>query len=59
MAVNLRNRLQRLIGYGLSPTFAFEYPTPAQMAMALDMLLWGSGVIDEANSNTERDEIQI
>jgi acyl transferase domain-containing protein len=59
MAVNLRNRLQTLIGQGLSPTFAFEYPTPVQMAMALDMLLWSAGVTDEESSGAERDEIQI
>jgi len=59
MAVNLRNRLQALIGHTLSPTFAFEYPTPAQMAMALDLALWGSGVIEEHAAATERDEIQI
>jgi acyl carrier protein len=59
MAVNLRNRLQSLIGHGLSSTFAFEYPTPAEMAMALDLLLWGSGVVDETASMNQRDEIQI
>jgi NAD(P)-dependent dehydrogenase (short-subunit alcohol dehydrogenase family) len=59
MAVNLRNRLQSLVGHGLSSTFAFEYPTPAQMAMALDLLLWGSGVVDETASISQRDEIQI
>jgi hypothetical protein len=59
MAVTLRNRLQALIGHGLSPTFAFEHPTPARMAMALDMLLWGSGVMDEEGSGIERDEIRI
>lgn len=58
MAVTLRNRLQAMIGQGLPPTFAFEYPTPAEMAIALDMLLWGSGIEDE-QSTTERDEIQI
>jgi hypothetical protein len=58
MAVNLRNRLQALIGHVVPPTFAFEHPTPAQMAMALDMLLWSTG-IEEELSETDRDEIQI
>jgi aryl carrier-like protein len=42
MAVTLRNRLQRLTGHSLPSTFAFEHPTPAQMASALDLLMWGS-----------------
>jgi acyl transferase domain-containing protein len=59
MAVSLRNRLQELTGHSLSATFAFEYSTPARMAMALDMLLWGAGAADEEHSATERDEIHI
>jgi len=59
MAVNLRNRLQAMIGHGLPPTFAFEFPTPTKIAGALDMLLWGAGVVDEESVETERDEIQI
>jgi acyl carrier protein len=58
MAVNLRNRLQALIGHIIPPTFAFEHPTPAQMAMALDMILWSSG-IEEDLSASDRDEIQL
>ena len=59
MAVDLRNHLQSMMGHPLPPTFAFEYPTPAQMAMALDLVLWGSGVVEEQAAATERDEIQI
>ena len=59
MAVTLRNRLQQLIGYSLSATFAFEHATPARMAIALDTILWGAGEIEEAHSVGERDEIQI
>jgi hypothetical protein len=59
MAVSLRNRLQELTGHALSATFAFEYPTPAQMAVALDMLLWGAGAADKEHSAAERDEIHI
>jgi acyl transferase domain-containing protein len=59
MAVTLRNRLQLIAGHGLPPTFAFEFPTAAEMASAIDMLLWGSGVAEEEHSTTERDEIQI
>jgi len=59
MAVSLRNRLQQLAGHALSATFAFEYPTPARMAMALDMILWGAGAVDEEHSAAERDEIHI
>jgi acyl transferase domain-containing protein len=59
MAVNLRNRLQVLTGRQLPATFAFEHPSPSQMAMALDMILWGSGASDEAHAPTERDEIRI
>ena len=59
MAVSLRNRLQQLTGQALSATFAFEYSTPARMAMALDMILWGAGAVDEGHSAAERDEIHI
>jgi hypothetical protein len=59
MAVSLRNRLQKLSGHALSATFAFEHATPAQMAMALDTILWGAGAVDEEHSAAERDEIQI
>jgi acyl transferase domain-containing protein len=59
MAVSLRNRLQELTGHALSATFAFEYSTPARMAVALDMLLWGAGAVDEEHSASERDEIHI
>lgn len=59
MAVSLRNRLQELIGHALSATFAFEYSTPARMAMALDTILWGAGAVDEEHSAGERDEIHI
>lgn len=59
MAVSLRNRLQKLTGCSLSPTFAFEHATPSQMAMALDMILWGSGVADETHARIEREEIGI
>ena len=59
MAVSLRNRLQQLIGHALSATFAFEYSTPAQMAMALDTILWGAGAVDEEHSAGERDEIHL
>jgi myxalamid-type polyketide synthase MxaE and MxaD len=59
MAVTLRNRLQAVIGHGLPPTFAFEYPTPTEMAIALDMLLWSSGAVEDEFAATERDEIQI
>jgi hypothetical protein len=59
MAVTLRNRLQAMVGQGLPPTFAFEHPSPAEMAIALDMLLWGSGVAEDAHSEADRDEIQI
>jgi len=58
MAVNLRNRLQALIGHTLPSIFVFENPTPAQMAIALDMILWGAGVEDDL-PNIERDEIRI
>ena len=59
MAVSLRNRLQKLTGCSLSATFAFEHATPSQMAMALDMILWGSGAADEEHAPTEREEIGI
>ncbi len=59
MAVSLRNRLQELLGHALSATFAFEYPTPARMAIALDTILWGAGAVDEEHSAGERDEIHI
>jgi acyl transferase domain-containing protein len=70
MAVTLRNRLQAMIGHGLPATFAFEFPTPAEMASALDMLLWGTVVAEDGHSTNdpfdqfdkstmERDEIQI
>jgi NAD(P)-dependent dehydrogenase (short-subunit alcohol dehydrogenase family) len=59
MAVSLRNRLQQLIGHALSAAFAFEYATPARMAMALDMILWGAGEADEEHSAAERDEIHL
>lgn len=59
MAVSLRNRLQELTGHELSATFAFEHSTPARMAIALDMILWGAGAVDEEHSSAERDEIQI
>lgn len=59
MAVTMRNRLQAMVGHGLPPMFAFEFPTPAAMAVELDMLLWSSGVVDEEHTATERDEIRI
>jgi acyl transferase domain-containing protein len=59
MAVTLRNRLQLMVQHGLPPTFAFEFPTPAEMAIELDMLVWSSGAAEEENSAGERDEIQI
>ena len=59
MAVNLRNRLQALVGHALPSTFAFEHPTPAKMALALDLLLWSAGIEDDLSSETERDEIKI
>jgi len=59
MAVNLRNRLQEIVGQALPTTFAFEFPTSAQMAAALDRLLQESGAVDGAKSNLERDEIRI
>ena len=59
MGVVLRNRLQEIVGRDLAPTFAFEYQTPAEMAGALDLLLWSSGAMDDELSATERDEIQI
>jgi NAD(P)-dependent dehydrogenase (short-subunit alcohol dehydrogenase family)/acyl carrier protein len=59
MAVSLRNRLQDQIGHALSASFAFEYSTPARMAMALDMILWGAGAVEEEHSAAERDEIHL
>jgi len=59
MAVTLRNRLQAMVGHGLPPTFAFEYPTAAEMAAALDMLLWSSGVVEGEFTAADRDEIRI
>jgi acyl transferase domain-containing protein len=59
MAVTLRNRLQAMVRHGLPPTFAFEYPTAAEMAAALDMLLWSTGAIEDEVTATERDEISI
>jgi acyl transferase domain-containing protein len=59
MAVTLRNRLQAIVGRGLPPTFAFEYPTSAEMAAALDMLLWSTAGVEDELSSTERDEISI
>ena len=59
MAVSLRNRLQQMTGHALSATFAFEYSTPARMAMALDMMLWGAGEVDEEHPAADRDEIHI
>jgi acyl carrier protein len=59
MAVTLRNRLQVIVGHELPATFAFEFPTPTEMASALDMLLWGSAEGQDEQPTTERDEIQI
>jgi acyl transferase domain-containing protein len=59
MAVTLRNRLQAIVGQGLPPTFAFEYPTAAEMAAALDMLLWSTGAVEDEPAATDRDEIRI
>ena len=64
MAVTLRNRLQAMVGHGLPPTFAFEFPTSAEMAAALDMLLWTSGAVEDQSTAadltaTDRDEIRI
>jgi len=64
MAVTLRNRLQAMVGHGLPPTFAFEFPTSAEMAAALDMLLWTSGAVEGQPTETDltatdRDEIRI
>jgi myxalamid-type polyketide synthase MxaE and MxaD len=59
MAVTLRNRLQTVVGQRLLPTFAFEYPTPAEMAVALDLLLWSSSEAETLETNLERDEISI
>ena len=59
MAVSLRNRLQELTGHALSATFAFDHATPARMAIALDMILWGAGAAEEELSAGERDEIRI
>jgi len=63
MAVVLRNRLQAMVGHGLPATFAFEHPSAREMALALDLLLWSSGVVEDdlaAEQETiERDEIQI
>jgi len=59
MAVRLRNRLQELAGLALAATFAFEFPTPAEMAAAIDSLLTASGEANDESSSLERDEIQI
>jgi acyl transferase domain-containing protein len=63
MAVVLRNRLQAMVGHGLPATFAFEHPTAQEMALALDLLLWSSGVVEDElaaeQDAIERDEIQI
>jgi acyl transferase domain-containing protein len=59
MAVTLRNRLQAMIGHGLPATFAFEFPTSAEMASALDLLLWGSAEAEDEHSTMQRDEIRI
>jgi hypothetical protein len=59
MAVTLRNRLQLMAGLSLPSTFAFEYPSPAEMAAALDLLLWGSDATDDPLSMIEREEIRI
>jgi myxalamid-type polyketide synthase MxaD len=59
MAVSLRNRLQKLTGCSLPATFAFEHPTPSQMAMALEMMLWGPATEDESHPASERDEMRI
>jgi acyl transferase domain-containing protein len=64
MAVVLRNRLQAMVGHGLPATFAFEHPSAQEMALALDLLLWSSGVVEDElgtaeHDAIERDEIQI
>lgn len=59
MAVTLRNRLQAMVGRGLPPTFAFEFPTSTEMAVALDLLLWSTGAAEDHATATERDEIRI
>ena len=63
MAVVLRNRLQAMVGHGLPATFAFEHPSAREMALALDLLLWSSGVVEDdlavEQDTIERDEIQI
>jgi acyl transferase domain-containing protein len=75
MAVTLRNRLQVLIGHSLPSTFVFEFPSASQMAVELDLLMWGSDYGSDRSTSTqlqsgsdrkqaqvtnlERDEIRI
>jgi acyl transferase domain-containing protein/SAM-dependent methyltransferase/acyl carrier protein len=61
MAITLRNRIQSLFGYTLPSTFAFEYPTIAKMASALDLLIWGSsnggGTLEESQLELSSDSL--
>ena len=59
VAVKLRNRLQAMIGHNLPATFAFEYPTASDMALAIDMMLWSEGLEEDQDPSLERDEISI
>ncbi len=59
MAVTLRNQLQAKAGLGLPATFAFEHETAAEMARALDLMLWTTCAIKEGAASEERDEITI
>lgn len=56
MAVTLRNRLQMLAGHSLPSTFAFEHPTSSQMAVALDLLRWGT---EGANHGSEVAQVEL
>ena len=59
MAVKQRNRRQTIAGHSLPATFAFDYPTCSEMALAQDMLLWSAGLEADQDLNLERDEMQI
>jgi acyl transferase domain-containing protein len=59
MAVTLRNRLQAITGHTLPTNIAFEFPTSAEIAAALEVILGNADAAFENGASLERDEIQI